>query len=644
MDVLLPARQRHVMSRPQLRFVLIVPGILIAALTSGGGSGGDGEAGRASFQAPPRDTGSTASDAASRSSQRTAYFGDLHVHTKFSYDAFIIGTRAAPDDAYRYAKGEPIQHPAGFKIQRVTPLDFSAVADHAEFLGMLEAMSDPEQEVSKHAVARSINAAKTTEEKRTAFRELMAYAEGDRQGLLDPVIVRSAWRSTIEAAERNYEPGRFTTFIAYEYTSSPERQNLHRNVIFRGSAVPDAPFTRLGSMNPEDLWKWMDRNREAGMEALAIPHNSNGSNGQMFKLETFGGAPLDAAYAETRMRNEPLVEITQTKGTSDTHPALSPNDEWAEFEILPYRIGTTQPSAIEGSYVREAYVNGLRLQQDRGFNPYRFGVIGSSDTHNAAASPSESSFSGESGMLDATPRQRGSVPLETPNPDGSRYGGSPNALFGASGLAGVWAESNTREAIFDALRRKETFATTGPHIRVRFFGGYDLPDDLVDDPEMIAKAYAGGVAMGGDLAGAGRRSPHFLAWAIRDPASAPLQRLQVVKGWILGGETGERVYDVACSDGLVVDAQTHRCPDNGASVDLSDCAISQEKGAAELRAFWTDPDFEPGARAFYYLRVLENPTCRWSTWDAVRAGVAPRPDLPKTIQERAWSSPIWYAR
>ena len=573
---------------------------------------------------------------------RNVYFGDLHTHTNFSYDAFLNGTRATPDDAYRYAQGEPLTHAAGFEIQLERPLDFYAVTDHASFLGMLPAMLDPEQEASHHPdseLARRIAAGELTgAERGAAYADIRAHTLGVREGLLDLNVVSSAWRETIAAAERHYDPGRFTTFIAYEFTGSPENQNLHRNVIFRGSAAPEVPFSRLDSFNPEELWAWMDRNREAGIEALAIPHNSNGSNGLMFRLSTYAGEPLDAAYAAVRTRNEPLVEITQTKGTSDTHPALSPNDEWADFEIWSYRIGGgTTPSQPSGSYVRDAYLNGLRLEEERGINPFRFGLVGATDNHAGSGASTESDYFTAGGR----PQRGASIPFDPPRSDGSLYSASPlGAIRGASGLTGVWAEENTRESLYDAFRRKETFATTGPRMRLRFFGGYDYPDDLTDDPDLTAAAYAGGVAMGGELVAPGPRIPKFLVWASRDPASNPLARLQVVKGWIDGGEAHERIYDVACSDGLSVDPETHRCPDNGATVDLDTCAVS-DAGDAELRTLWTDPDFDGTERAVYYVRVLENPSCRWSTWEALRAGVEPRPDLPATIQERAWSSPIW---
>jgi hypothetical protein len=375
----------------------------------------------------------------------------------------------------------------------------------------------------------------------------------------------------------------------------------------------------------------------------------------MFRLETFDGRPLDGAYAETRMRNEPLVEITQVKGTSDTHPLLSPNDEWAAFEIFPFRISTTIPSEPRGSYVRDALLHGLELEAAGAGNPWKVGLIGSSDTHNAAGSYDESAFFSKVATLDDTPVERGSVPVPRSGADGAAGAGAEAAggetayadtyyqLWGASGLVGVWAEENTRQSIYDALRRKETFATTGPRLRVRFFGSFAFEDGLAAAPDAIARAYAGGVPMGGDLVTAKEGPPRFLVWAMRDPSSAALQRVQVIKGWLDGETARERVFDVACSGGAEPDPVTHRCADNGSPVDLSDCSVEDGSGAAELSALWSDPAFDAAQRAFYYVRVLENPTCRWSTWDAIRSGSALRPGLPVTIQERAWSSPIWFA-
>ncbi len=576
---------------------------------------------------------------------RNAYFGDLHIHTGYSFDAFLMfATKTTPDDAYRFAKGEAIDHALGFPIQlKSGPLDFYAVTDHAGSLGLSTAMTDSRSAVAKLESTQTLLRAATVDERRAMFRgyrELRNQRPEDEPVIRDPEIERSAWGKTVEAAERHYDPGTFTTFAGLEYGFSIDSQGLHRNVIFRDEA-PDAPF-RVGSRNPEALWAWMDQERAAGRELLAIPHNMNVSNGLMFASRTFEGLPLDAEYAALRMRNEPLVEIAQVKGASETHPLNSPNDEWADFEIFPYLLGTDRVGAVPGSYVREALLNGLVMEETRGFNPYRFGFIAASDGHNSAGTVEEDNYHGKAGMMDGLPVLRSSVPLAEPGPNGETYTDWYYDMWGAAGLTGAWAESNTRESIFDALRRKETFGTSGPRIRVRFFAGYGYDDNLVAASDMIEQAYAGGVPMGGDLVADDERAPRFLAWAVRDPDSAPLQRLQIVKGWVEDGAAHEQVFDIACSDGGDVDRATHRCPDNGATVDLSDCTIPAGVGAGELKRIWADPTFVAGQRALYYIRAIENPTCRWSTWDALRAGVEPTTKVAPTLQERAWSSPIWY--
>jgi hypothetical protein len=603
---------------------------------------------------------------------RLAFFGDLHVHTVYSFDAYAFGTLATPYDAYRFARGESIAHPSGFDLQLKRPLDFYAVTDHAMFLGVMQAAGDTSTAFSKLEVAKPLNDLNAPDNRGLmsllprvrAFgsflpRIISDILDGtvDREVVLD--ITRGAWQDTIDAAELFNEPGRFTTFVAYEYTSSSDDSgNLHRNVIFKGGEkLPSVPFSRFHSQNPEGLWDWMDGLREQGIESLAIPHNSNGSNGQMFKLVDWAGDPIDDAYAKRRARNEPLVEITQIKGTSETHPSLSTRDEWAGFEIMPYRVATMLASEPAGSYVRDALRRGLALESQGVTNPYDFGVIGSSDTHNGGEVFDESDFVSKLGLLSAEPELRGSVPFSSiesmviglvapqlkEEVEGESYIYIATPTYGASGLAAVWAEENTRDAIYEAFRRKETFATSGPRIQLRLFAGFDFTGDLLNAQDAVARAYASGVAMGSRLSPQPGGAPSFLLFALADPQSAPLQRLQVIKGWIdEAGKTFEEVYDVACSDGGAVDPKTHRCPDNDAKVNLTDCSISSGKGSGQLRALWRDPDFDPSERAFYYARVLENPTCRWSTWDAIRSGVAPRPDLAATIQERAWSSPIQY--
>ena len=581
---------------------------------------------------------SLACAAGSAGAERNVYFGDLHIHTRYSFDAFLFGTRTNPDDAYAFARGEPLRHPSGFDMQLDRPLDFYAVTDHGFYLGMWSAMTDPAHPLHDDPRARAFLDARTATERSRAFRTAGQFlTENFNAG-----DVKSAWADIIASANRHNAPGEFTTFIAYEYTSSypTDRGNLHRNVVFRGDTVPDIPFSRLDSLNPEDLWAWMDLHRQRGMDAIAIPHNSNGSNGRMFALTQTDGSPIDTVYASTRMRNEPVIENTQIKGTSDTHPFLSPNDEWADFEIMPHRVATLLRSRPQGSYAREAWRNGLVMQEREGINPYRFGVVGASDTHNSGEVFDEDRYVSKVGTIDSDPVGRGSVPVN-PEEEIPGYREASNIYFGASGLAAVWADENTRGAVFDAFRRRETYSTTGTWIRLRFFGGYGLSEDMLDAGN-IGQAYEAGVPMGGDLLRQESGAPAFLVWAAQDAQAAKLQRLQIVKGWVADDRSHEQVYDVACSDGLAVDAETHRCPDNGATVDISDCSITEGVGASELSTLWHDPDFDPDQRAFYYVRVLENPTCRWSTWDAIRAGTAPRGSIATTIQERAFSSPIWY--
>lgn len=571
---------------------------------------------------------------------RQALFGDLHVHTMYSFDAFIFGTVASPDMAYEFAKGDVIKHPGGFEMKLREPLDFYAVTDHASYMGSLRAMTDPATNLSKHELAKGMKDLSSADKRLTQFSKILDFMGAERRNeLIDEAVFQNAWDDIKAAAERHNNPGHFTTFVAYEYTPfSGELENLHRNVIFAAGG-PSLPFSIIDSTNPEDLWRWMDEQRSNGIEGLAIPHNSNVSNGKMFNLVDFAGNPLDSAYADLRARNEPLVEISQVKGTSETHPTLSPNDEWADFEIINTRLASDLPSEPAGSYIREALRNGLEFETKKGFDPFKFGFISSSDTHNASYAGEEDNYWSKLALIDDEPEERGSVPLSDSSENEVRYAAASYHTWGASGLAGVWADSNTRESIYAALRRKETFGTSGPRIRVRFFAGVDMPEP--NETSVFKKAYDAGVPMGGELVINSETSPQFLIWASQDVNSNSLQRLQVVKGRVRDGISSESVYDVACADGLEINTTTHRCPDNGARVSLDDCSVSQGLGAAELKTVWTDPDFDSRDHAFYYVRVLENPVCRWSTWDAIRKGVRPRADLNATIQERAWSSPIW---
>ena len=488
-----------------------------------------------------------------------AYFGDLHVHTKYSFDAYIFGTKATPDDAYRFAKGDSIKHPLGYDMQLEDPLDFYAITDHAAWLGMLPAYADPDTVPGKLEFAKELHGLNNQENLNTEslarrlglFRDLIAgeliaasmnpitvlkaYLQEDTiygTKAYDRGTHHSAWRDTAEAAERHNDPGKFTTFLAYEFTSSGIGQsNLHRNVVFKNSKGPVQPFSIVDSRNPEDLWDWMDNLREVGVESLAIPHNSNGSNGQMFKLVDWAGNPMSDEYATKRMRNEPLVEITQVKGTSDTHPLLSPNDEWADFEIMNFRIASPFYSRPEGSYIRDAYLRGLTLESEYNINPYKFGLVGASDTHTGAISDNESDFHSKAGIIDGTPILRGVVPVDSnlkkqiessdlsvvitgfKEFEDKEFIQTAYTEWGASGLAAVWAESNTRDSIYNAFRRKETFATTGSRIKVRFFAGYDI-ENALNEADPIAFAYSRGVTMGSDILESEGRSASFLVCSL----------------------------------------------------------------------------------------------------------------------------------
>ncbi len=601
---------------------------------------------------------------------RQAYFGDLHVHTSNSFDAYAFGTIANPEDAYRYARGGSLQHPSGYEMQMQRALDFYAVTDHAMFMGVVKEAADTSSLISKYPeveLAHNLNSPDNMGILSLIVRGevFSSFIPKLLDGILEKRIdkrlveriIRDTWADTVRAADDAYVPGKFTTFAGYEYTSSTDdRGNLHRNVIFKDTdRLPAMPFSRLNSQNPEGLWDWMDKLRDMGIESLAIPHNSNGSNGEMFKLVDWSDTSFSKTYSIKRLRNEPLVEITQVKGTSDTHPLLSPHDEWANFEITPFRVGTKLPSKPDGSYVRQAYLRGLIQTARDGIDPYRFGLIGSSDTHTGAISLDEKDFYSKAGLMDGTPELRGSVPVSftygsiikyldpglIKKVDGKDYmAGSSFEFWSASGLAGVWAEENTRESIYAAFRRKETFATSGPRIQIRLFASYEFSPGDEESPEIISKAYLIGKPMGSEIMKR-NTSPYFLIMASADPISQPLQRLQVIKGYLKNGIPTERIYDVACPGDNQPDPKTFRCHENGAQVNLDDCSTYQGISATEFSVLWRDPEYETNSDTFYYVRVLENPSCRWSTWDAIKNGSAPRSDLPKTIQERAWSSPIW---
>lgn len=574
-------------------------------------------------------------------STRHLLWGDLHIHTSYSTDAWVMGVRATPEDAYVFARGGTIEHGAGYPIRIDRPLDFAAVTDHAEYLGAaraddahitpLEARSLRERLLHDGPLSLALVVARIA----GGIKGFDRYADSPRVR----EIGRQSWQVMIDTANAHYDPGVFTTLIGYEWSSMPDAQNLHRNVIYRDADVPRLPFSSLDSENPEDLWDALDRQREEGKTMLAIPHNGNVSNGLMYDRVRFDGSPMTPEYAQQRLRNEPVSEIMQIKGTSETHPLLSPEDEFADFEIMSSKLsasgGISQP---RGSYARDALRAGMEFSHAKGFNPYRFGVIGSSDSHNASTSVEEGKHHGKLPLMDGTAGLRlGKAILLPESLQRSRK-------WGAAGLAGVWAQENTRESIFDAIARKETFATSGPRIRLRFFGSFDYRADMMQSAELLHEAYARGVPMGGTLEPPAPRddspTPAFAIWVARDPEGANLDRLQVVKGWVdAAGNSHEKIFDVALSDGRESGAGGE-VPAVGNTVDVASATYTNTIGASQLRAFWRDPEFDPVREAFYYARAIEIPTPRWSTYDAMRLGIqAPE---PASIQERAISSAIWY--
>jgi len=579
---------------------------------------------------------------ASEPTDRNVYFGNVHVHTNYSFDAFTNGTVTTPANAYEWALGKAIPGGGGgpdLKIQ--TPLDFYAVSDHAEWMGIFKEMANPESPLSKHPLAARITSSDQNEAMQAFAEVLRNFSMGKRDPALDdPVISKSVWKDIVATADRFYAPGKFTTFPAFEWSANPEMRNLHRVVVFRDSkVVPDLVLSSHDSSDPESLWAWMDEQRVRGSTLFAIPHNGNASDGLMFSLQTFTGEPLSEAYVRTRSANEPLYEITQIKGTSETHPDLSPNDEFAGFEQWDYTLSADalRPKNRKGSFARQALLDGLSLARAGTGNPFHYGFIGDTDTHNAAASHEEFNYTGKF-AFENDPKHR-LLGIE----------GQPEAQkqqvreFSSGGLAGVWAEENTREAIFDAMLRRETFGTSGPMIRLRFFGGWGFSAEDGTAKDFVKRGYAGGVPMGGTLgARGGADAPTFLVWAAKDPKSGNLDRVQIVKGWVdAQGAQHERIHDVAWSGDRKPDA-SGELPSVGNTVDVKKATYENSIGQAELSVAWTDPDFDPALHAFYYVRILEIPTPRWSTRDAARLGIAIPAGLPATIQERAYSSPIWY--
>lgn len=568
--------------------------------------------------------------------QRRAYFGDLHLHTSNSLDATWAGVRTTPTDAYHYAQGLPVNY-FGRQVKRRVPLDFLAVTDHAEYMGATM------QILSGNPDFEGTNWYKElTEGDKPGFSRIMGSVfrgTGEIGELNSPKLKRTTWQEVVRVANQFNRPGSFTTLVAFEWSDTPASAHNHRVVIFRGPQYPELPFSALDSHNPLDLWRYADANRARGIDSVLIPHNSNLSNGLQFSYNGPDGQPMTREYAEAKARNETLVEVTQIKGTSETHPLLSPQDEFAGFEILEHSIGGNK-AAIDGSYVRQAYGRGFEIAERTGVNPFQFGLVGASDYHSATSATEEDNNTGGLGDSDFPFGENLVRVLQGNNPVTNQ----PMAVMSASGITGVWAEQNTREAIFAAFQRKEVFATSGTRVQVRLFAGWDFPVGLVNRSDFVAQGYAKGVAMGGTLgaAPAGRGSPRFLVQALKDPDGANLDRIQIVKVWRSGGVTREQVFDVAWSGGRRPDARTGKLPAVGNTVNLQTATYENIIGSAQLSGEWVDPSWDPRAPAVYYARVIEIPTPRWPTYLAVRNDQPLPTRTPPVLQERAWTSPVFY--
>ena len=582
------------------------------------------------------------------------FFGDTHLHTSYSTDAGMIGNTLGPEDAYRFARGETVTSSTGLPARLRRPLDFLVVADHAENLGLAPAIAESNPELLQNEWGRMVHdfVKEGTVEGVTKAYDAWGAKMHERN---DPLkeqteLSRTMWEKLTAAAEKYNQPDLFTALIGFEWTSGPNGNNLHRNVIFRdGKEKADQiiPLSQYDTQDPEELWQWMaDYENNTGGRLLAIPHNGNLSNGLMFDDVTLTTKkPLDKDYAERRQKWEPIYEVTQIKGDGETHPSLSPNDEFADFET--WDRGSFGPESktkdmLPREYAREALKRGLAYDAKLGINPFKFGMVGSTDSHTSLSTAEEDNFFGKVSMLEpsADPIRFDEVITGRPAPKGSQMFARDTS---ASGLAAVWARENTREALWDAMARKEVFATTGTRIRVRVFGGFEFSEDDLDRSDFAKHGYDKGVPMGGDLTSAPEgKAPTFLIRAIRDVDGANLDRIQIIKGWLnANGKSEEKIYDVAWSDDRKPDTDG-KLPAVGNTVKVEEATFDNSIGAAGLQAFWEDPDFDPSQRAFYYVRVLEIPTPRWTTYDAKIFGVERPNDVPAAIQERAYTSPIWY--
>ncbi len=567
-------------------------------------------------------------------------WGDTHLHTSYSFDAYMLGnTTVDPAAAYRFAKGLPVLHPYSKTWARLErPLDFLAVADHAEMLGISRSLALGDPRMIQEVTGRSIYDAFREGRIKDAFQIMLKLVLSNDQRLANREVMQDNWNAEVDAADAANDPGKFTSLVGWEWSAMKEGGNLHRVVLTdAGGSVAKSflPFSSNDSNRPEDLWSWLDRTQQrTHAEFLAIPHNSNVSKGFMFGVVDSDGRPLTAEYARIRSRWEPIVEITQTKGTSETNPLLSPNDEFASYEIVRKLLTSSDDATMTpADYVRSALRQGLEVEARTGGNPYKFGFVGSTDIHNGLSTAEESRFMG---VNQASPEQGG-----TPHIKGSNTPWDD----AASGRAAVWAESNTRAAIIAALRRREVYGTTGPRMTVRFFAGFGFEARDADARDIAAVGYRKGLPMGADIThGPKGRGLSFLVYAAKDPESGNLDRVQVVKGWVdRNGKSHEKIFDVAWSGKRRIGADG-KLPPVGNTVDAATGRFTNSIGATELATVWRDPEFDPAVKAFYYLRVLEIPTPRQSLFDALALGIDPaKTGRPAWIQERAFSSPIWYA-
>ena len=576
-------------------------------------------------------------------------FGDTHLHSSWSADSGMAGGVLDQDAGYRVSRGEEVTSALGWRVKLVRPLDFIVMADHAENLGLADFIrrSDPmilANETGKrwHDMVKSGN----------GYDAFLEWLRANDTDLIDePKILATAWDGATTNADKYYLPGTFTTFHGFEWTSHPGGNNMHRVVIFRDGKDRTSqvlPYSQYDSTNPEDLWDYMASYEEmTGGQVLAIPHNGNLSNGLMFALETIDGSQLsgeaiDADYAAKRIRYEPLAEVTQQKGDGEAHPLLSPDDVFADFETIDAGNlngqGAKTPDMLPREYAREALKVGLTTEAELGVNPFKFGMIGSTDNHTALPTSREENNFSKASFVEPAPERAFHPLVAAEDPALSIM----EADVGASGLAAVWARENTRESIWDAMARKETYATSGTRLRVRVFGGWDFEADEVARPDFARTGYARGVPMGGDLADAPNgAAPTFMVRALRDPDGANLDRIQIVKGWLdSNGETQEKIWDVVCADREIVDGACDG--DVGNTVDVADASFTNSIGRAVLAAHWSDPEFDPAQRAFYYVRVLEIPTPRWTAYDAKFFGVEMPEGTAMQLQDRAYTSPIWY--